>query len=112
MAFPSKELVATLRKQYPKGARVELVQMDDPYTRLRPGDRGKVEFVDDAGGIHIAWDNGEGLAAIWGKDVISIPTYHLCCLNCGHEFDGTVEYDELGWHSSCPECGGSFDTDI
>ena len=35
----------------------------------------------------------------------------LTCLNCGHEFDGDVSHDSLGWHSSCPECGGSFDTD-
>ena len=70
MNFPSKETVAMLRQRYPAGVRVELVQMDDPYTRLCPGDRGRVEFVDDAGGIHIAWDNGEGLAAIWGQDVI------------------------------------------
>lgn len=33
------------------------------------------------------------------------------CLNCGYEFDGTAEYDELGWHSSCPECESSFDVD-
>ena len=70
MNFPSKETVAMLRAEYPKDARVELVEMDDPYTRLRPGDRGRVDHVDAAGGIHIRWDNGEGLAAVWGKDVI------------------------------------------
>ena len=36
----------------------------------------------------------------------------LKCLNCGYEFDGTISYDELGWHSSCPECECSFDVDI
>ncbi len=35
-----------------------------------PGDKGTVFFVDDAGGIHINWDNGEGLAAVWGQDRI------------------------------------------
>ena len=35
----------------------------------------------------------------------------LKCLQCEHEFEGTVSWDEFGWHSSCPECGGSFDTD-
>ena len=44
--------------------------MDDPYTRLRPGDSGKVVHIDDAGGIHIQWDNGSCLAAIYGVDVI------------------------------------------
>lgn len=33
----------------------------------------------------------------------------LKCLNCNHEFAGTISYDELGWHSSCPECDSSFD---
>ena len=68
--FPPKEMVAMLRRRYPEGTPVELVQMDDPYTRLRPGDRGRVSAVDDAGGIHITWENGEGLAAVWGKDVV------------------------------------------
>ena len=70
MNYPSKETVAMLRERYPKGTRIALVQMDDPYTKLRPGDKGIVDHVDDAGGIHISWDRGEGLAAIWGQDVI------------------------------------------
>lgn len=36
----------------------------------------------------------------------------LNCLHCGHEFDGSITKDELGWHSSCPECGCSFDVDV
>jgi hypothetical protein len=47
--FPSKETVERLRKEYPHGTRVELVRMDDPYSRLQPGDKGTVDFVDDSG---------------------------------------------------------------
>lgn len=36
----------------------------------------------------------------------------LNCLNCNHEFDGSITKDELGWHSVCPECGSSFDVDV
>lgn len=36
----------------------------------------------------------------------------LQCLNCDHEFDGTISRDELGWHSVCPECERSFDVDV
>ena len=68
--FPSRVQVETLRKQYPKGTRVKLVKMNDPYTELKAGDKGTVDFIDDAGGIHIRWDNGSGLAAIWGEDII------------------------------------------
>lgn len=36
----------------------------------------------------------------------------LKCLHCEHEFDGSITKDELGWHSSCPECECSFDVDV
>ena len=31
------------------------------------------------------------------------------CLNCGYQFHGTAETDELGLHSYCPKCNSSFD---
>lgn len=36
----------------------------------------------------------------------------LSCLQCGHNFEGTLSKDELGWHSCCPKCGASFDADL
>jgi hypothetical protein len=42
----------------------------DPYSKLQPGDLGVVKDIDDLGGIRIKWRNGEGLAALWGVDVI------------------------------------------
>lgn len=36
----------------------------------------------------------------------------LKCLHCENKFDGNISYDELGWHSVCPECGCSFDVDV
>ena len=36
----------------------------------------------------------------------------LKCWNCGNKFDGTISYDELGWHSYCKECDTSFDVDV
>lgn len=68
--FPDKARIEAYRKRYPAGTRVELVKMDDPYTKLRPGDRGRVVCIDDAGGIHISWDNGSSLATIIGEDII------------------------------------------
>lgn len=47
--FPPREIVERLRLQYPAGCRVELVSMDDPYARLKPGDQGTVVAVDDIG---------------------------------------------------------------
>ena len=68
--FPPREIVERLRLQHPAGCRAELVSMDDPYARLRPGDQGTVVAVDDIGTVHINWDNGSGLGAAYGADVI------------------------------------------
>ena len=72
MRFPRKEIVEAVRARYPKGTRVELVFMDDPYSRLKPGDRGTVEFVDDIATVHVKWDCGSGLGVAYGVDKIRI----------------------------------------
>lgn len=68
--FPPKEVVARLKEQYPRGTRVELVYMTDPYTKLPEGAQGLVAFVDDAGSVHINWDCGSSLGAVYGEDII------------------------------------------
>ena len=68
--FPSRAVVESLRRSYPEGTRVALVQINDPYTKLRPGDQGTVIAVDDVGTIHIQWNNGSTLGAAYGADVI------------------------------------------
>ena len=70
--FPSKETVTALRKQYPKGTRVVLVRMNDPYTKLRPGDLGTIDFVDDAGTQFYRWDNGSTIGTVFGEDEIRL----------------------------------------
>ncbi len=42
MMFPKKEIVDRVKKDYPEGARVELVSMNDPYTKIPEGTRGTV----------------------------------------------------------------------
>lgn len=69
-SFPSRETVALVREMYPTGCRVELVSMDDPYTRLKPGDQGTVERVDDIATVFVAWDSGSHLGAAFGADKI------------------------------------------
>ena len=66
----SKESLDCLRKEYPAGARVELVHMNDPYnTKLFPGARGTVVSVDDIGTVHVRWDRGSSLGVVYGEDV-------------------------------------------
>lgn len=69
MQFPSKETVERVRRQYPKGTRVELVRMDD---RQAPpiGTKGTVLGVDDTGSLLMRWDNGSGLNVVYGEDVV------------------------------------------
>ena len=66
--FPSKEIVERLRAEYPKGTRVELIRMDDPYSKLKSGDLGTVDHIDDTGTVHTRWDRGSGLGLVWGVD--------------------------------------------
>lgn len=66
--FPSREQVEQLRKQYSKGTRIELISIDDQYTSLKAGDRGTVDYVDDAGQIGMAWDSGSHLSLIPNVD--------------------------------------------
>ena len=59
----SEKQLNRIKEKYPKGCRVELVEMNDPYSKLKPGDKGYVNFVDDIGTVHIIWDNGSSLGA-------------------------------------------------
>lgn len=55
-----------LRKQYPKGTEVCLGFMDEQG--MPSGLKGRVNHVDDAGQIHVSWENGRSLALIPGVD--------------------------------------------
>lgn len=63
-----REIVERLRRDYPVGARVELVYMDDPYRKIEPGEKGTVTGVDDIGTIHVNWDCGSSLGIAYGED--------------------------------------------
>lgn len=56
------------KEMYPKGTRLELISMEDPFAPIEPGTKGTVEFVDDMGQIHMKWDNGRTLALIPEED--------------------------------------------
>ena len=62
-----RETVERLRKEYPRGCRVQLVKMDDPQAPP-VGTCGTVIGVDDIGSIMVNWDNGSGLSVAYGED--------------------------------------------
>lgn len=67
MRFQSREIVEQVRKEYPVGTRVELVQMDD-FQAPPIGTKGTVRGVDDTASIMVSWDNGSRLNVVYGED--------------------------------------------
>lgn len=67
MNEPKQYVIDRLRRQYPAGTRVELLEMDDfqapPMHTL-----GTVVGVDDIGSIMVHWDNGSSLSVVYGVD--------------------------------------------
>ena len=58
--------IAAIRKQYPTGSRIELAYMNEQG--MPPGLKGIVKSVDDAGQLHMIWENGRSLALVPGAD--------------------------------------------
>jgi hypothetical protein len=50
------------------GDRVRFVSTTDAWSRMKPGTRGTVTFVDDLGTVHVKWDDGGTLGLIAGED--------------------------------------------
>jgi len=70
--FTSSKKVDALRKQYPVGARVKLLKMNDLYSKMCVGEEGTVTGVDDIGTVHCKWDCGSTLGVVYEEDEICI----------------------------------------
>lgn len=66
MRMYNQKQVEQLRKRYPEGTRLCLNFMDE--AGMPPGLQGTVAFIDDAGQIHMHWENGRSLAIVPGVD--------------------------------------------
>lgn len=66
--FIKESILEKLREQFPAGARVELVRMDDVHAPP-VGTKGTVRGVDDIGSIMVYWDNGSSLNVVYGEDI-------------------------------------------
>lgn len=67
MSFPTKAQLEQLKKEYPSGTRIELVEMEDPQAPP-VGTKGTVIVIDDTGSLLVRWDNGSGLNVVFGED--------------------------------------------
>ena len=64
----NREIIESIKEEYPKGTRVELLQMDD--VQAPPiGTRGTVRGIDSLGSIMVSWDNGSTLSVVYGEDL-------------------------------------------
>ena len=68
--FPSEATVKARRARYPRGQRVELVKMEDPYAMIIAGEQGLVDHVDDTGTVFVNWESESTLGAVHGVDEI------------------------------------------
>ncbi len=74
MHLPNERQLQSLRERYPAGTKIRLNHMDDPYAPIPDGTVGEVQYVDDAGSIHMIWENGRTLSLIEGVDDFTIIT--------------------------------------
>lgn len=73
--FPPKQTVELIRQEFPEGARVRAVRfgldaaspIDDNQT-VPSGTEGTVRNVDDAGTVHVKWDNGRSIGVLVAQD--------------------------------------------
>lgn len=68
----NEDQIKRIKESHPKGTRIKLNHMDDPYHPIPDGTIGTVKRVDDAGQIHVKWDNGRSLALVPEADSFSI----------------------------------------
>ncbi|WP_330684681.1 DUF4314 domain-containing protein [uncultured Acetatifactor sp.] len=64
--WKTQEEVDAIRRRYPIGSRIELDYMNEQG--MPPGLKGIVKSVDDAGQLHMIWENGRSLALVPGTD--------------------------------------------
>lgn len=85
--LPNEQEVAALHQKYPHGTMLRLIRMVDDSNPIEPGTVGEVDYIDDAGNIHMIWRNGRTLSLIPGAD----------------------DFEVL---PACPKCASSMPSDL
>jgi hypothetical protein len=83
--------------------------MDDPYSALRPGDKGTVSFVDDTGTLHTDWDSGSHLGLVYGVDSYKKSTEPIYKTGADFWRDTAVKY---GLREADGICGRYLSTQL
>lgn len=81
----------SLRKEFPKGARIVLEKMNDKQAPPI-GTKGTVVGVDDIGSIMVMWDSGSSLNVVYGEDICKKLNYvKTICYGKERTFDDRQE---------------------
>lgn len=68
-----RRMTEELKEICKPGDRVELISpVDDPFDRIKPGDQGAVQSINDAGTVHVSWDNGSVVGLVFRMDHFKI----------------------------------------
>ena len=100
--FPNEREIAILRQKYPHGEMLRLIHMVDDPNPIEPGTIGEVDFIDDAGNIHMIWRNGRTLSLIPDADEFEIL---LTCPKCGKQYAERPAMSRIDSSPICAMCG-------
>lgn len=64
----AKAFAVFLRRQFPLGSELVLEKMYNQDSTIESGTKGTINNIDDAGGIHVEWDNGQSSMVTVGVD--------------------------------------------
>ena len=92
-----RKMVKFIQEQYPPGTRIRLNSMSDPYSPVPADTEGIVDLVDDAGQIHMKWNNGRTLPLVPGEDSFTVLPPKLETLKLYAPLTADLcEYDRYG----------------
>ena len=86
---------------YRPGDRVQMVERNDPYAPILPGEKGPIAHIDDAGTLHMRWDDGRTLGVCLEKDVVRKvpPEQEMELLSS----EPLLQCDESRWEAHCEQ---------
>lgn len=97
---PTKEQLIVLRDFFQKGSRVRIVSMDDNYRPPRFGTEGEVIEVDDAGAIHIQWDNSSSLNSYY-HEIEDEPSCGVVTICYGKKREWSSRNEAIAFYVDC-----------
>lgn len=86
---------------YRPGDRVQMVECNDPYAPVLPGEKGTIAHIDDVGTLHMRWDGGRTLGVCLEEDSVRKirPEQEMELLST----EPLLQCDESQWDAHCEQ---------